>query len=74
MIEDNESRKSGWETPSQNLDLAIAIPSADTRLFIWAVQVLIEDLGHGKHVDPILLEDSSHRIVASNLASVTGVL
>lgn len=43
-------------------------------LFIRAVQVLVENLGHGEHVDAILLEDSSHRIVASNLPSVTGIL
>lgn len=45
-----------------------------SRLFVWAVQVLVEDLGHGEHVNSVLLEDRSHRIVASNLATITGVL
>lgn len=43
-------------------------------LVVWAVQVLIENFGHGKHVYPILLEDSTHCIVTEDVASVTGIL
>lgn len=43
-------------------------------LFIGVVQVLIENLGHGKHVDSILFEDSSHRLVASDLAAIGWIL
>lgn len=43
-------------------------------LFVRTIQVLVEDLGHGKHVYAVLLEDSAHRIVTSDLASVVWVL
>lgn len=43
-------------------------------LFIRTIQVLVEDLGHGKHVDAVLLEDGAHRIVTADLASVVWVL
>lgn len=32
-------------------------------LIVWAIQVLIENFGHGEHVYPILLEDGTHSIV-----------
>jgi hypothetical protein len=44
------------------------------RLFIRVIQVLIENLGHGKHVDSVLLEDSAHRFVTSDLAAIGRVL
>ena len=43
-------------------------------LFVRIIQVLIEDLGHGEHVDPILLKHSAHRIVTANLASIARIL
>lgn len=43
-------------------------------LFIRVIQVLIENLGHRKHVNSVLLEDSSHRFVTSNLAAIGRVL
>lgn len=33
-------------------------------LFIGIVQILIENFSHSEHVDSILLEDSTHSIVA----------
>lgn len=49
-------------------------PPLDMGLFIWTIQVLVENLGHGKHVHPILFEDGAHRIVAPDLPSIAGVL
>ena len=43
-------------------------------LLVDGVQVRIEDLVHGEHVDAVLLEDSAHGIVAADLALVVGVL
>lgn len=43
-------------------------------LFIRVIQVLVENLGHGKHVNSVLLEDSAHRFVTSDLAAVGRVL
>lgn len=43
-------------------------------LFVWVIQVLIEDLGHGEHMDPILLKHSAHRVVAADLASIAWIL
>ena len=44
------------------------------RLFIRVIQVLIQDLGHGEHMNPLLFEHSAHCIVAADLASITRVL
>ena len=44
------------------------------RLFIRVIQVLIEDFGHGKHVDPVLFEDCTHELVTSDLATIGRVL
>jgi hypothetical protein len=41
---------------------------------IHGIQILIEDLVHGKHMDAILLENRAHRIVAPDLALVGRVL
>ena len=38
------------------------------------IQVRVEDLVHGEHVDAVLLEDGAHGIVAADLALVAGVL
>ena len=35
---------------------------------------MVQNLGHLKHVHLILLENSSHRIVAADLPSVAGIL
>jgi hypothetical protein len=43
-------------------------------LFVWVIQVLIENLGHGKHMDPILLKHCAHRVIAADLASIAGIL
>lgn len=43
-------------------------------LFIGIVQILVENFSHGKHMDSILFEDSTHSIVASDLATIAGVL
>lgn len=48
--------------------------SVTLELFIGVVQILIENFCHSEHVDSILLEDSTHSIVASNLAAIAGVL
>lgn len=41
---------------------------------LWIVEVMVQDLGHLKHVHLILLENSSHRIVAADLPSVARIL
>jgi hypothetical protein len=41
---------------------------------IHGIQILIQYLVHGKHVDAILLEDGAHGVVAANLALVGRVL
>jgi hypothetical protein len=38
------------------------------------VEVLIEKLVHGKHVDTVLFEHCTHGVVAANLALVAGIL
>ena len=43
-------------------------------LFIRRVEVLVQDLGHGEHVDFILLEHRSHRLVAYDLTLVFWIL
>lgn len=43
-------------------------------LFIRVIQVLIENLGHREHMDSVLLEDSAHRLITSDLAAVGRVL
>lgn len=48
--------------------------SVTPELFIGVVQILIENFCHSEHVDSILLEDSTHSIVASDLAAIAGVL
>lgn len=42
--------------------------------FIWIIEVLTENLRHGKHVDAVLLEDTTHQVVAENVALVCGIL
>ena len=44
------------------------------RLFVWTIQILVKNLGHGEHVHSILLEDGTHGVVATNLTSITWVL
>lgn len=44
------------------------------RLFVWTIQILVKNLGHGEHVHSFLFENSTHCIVASDLASVTRIL
>lgn len=44
------------------------------RLLVGTIEVLAENLGHRKHVDPVLLEDSAHGLVAANLPSIARVL
>jgi hypothetical protein len=46
----------------------------DHGLFIWVIQVLIENLGHGEHMDPILLKHCAHRVIAADLASIARIL
>lgn len=43
-------------------------------LFVWVIQVLIENLGHGEHMDSILLKYRAHRVIAADLSSIGGVL
>jgi hypothetical protein len=43
-------------------------------LFIGIVEILVEDFRHGEHVNAVLLEDSTHGIVASDLATIARVL
>ena len=43
-------------------------------LFIRIVQVLIQDLGHGEHVDPVLFEDGAHGVVTTDLSAIAGIL
>ena len=44
------------------------------RLFVRTIQILVENLGHGEHMHSFLFENSTHCIVASDLASVTRIL
>jgi hypothetical protein len=44
------------------------------RLFVRAIQILIEDLGHREHVYAILFENSAHGVVATDLTSVVWIL
>lgn len=44
------------------------------RLFVRVVQVLVQNLGHGEHVDPILFEDGAHGIVTADLSAIARVL
>lgn len=41
---------------------------------INSIQILIQNLVHGKHVNAVLLEDGTHGIIASNLALVVWIL
>lgn len=43
-------------------------------LFIGVVQVLIQDFRHGEHMNAILLEDSAHGVITSNLTAVARIL
>ena len=43
-------------------------------LLFRVVQILIQNLGHGEHVDSVLLEYSTHGVVTANLTAVTRVL
>ncbi|KAH8633604.1 hypothetical protein IG631_12238 [Alternaria alternata] len=42
--------------------------------FVDGVQILVENLVHGEHVNAVLFEDCAHGVVASNLALVGRVL
>jgi hypothetical protein len=57
-------------TPSHSC----AFLSHRRRNLIHGIQILIQYLVHGKHVDAILLEDGAHGVVAANLALVGRVL
>ena len=49
-------------------------PSPHFLVLFDGIQVCVEDLVHGEHVDAVLLEDGAHGIVAADLALVAGVL
>ena len=42
--------------------------------FIWIVKVLVQDLGHLKHVNFVLFEYRPHGVVASDVAPVPRIL
>ena len=44
------------------------------RLLVRVIQILVEDLRHGEHMNPILLEYCAHQVVTSDLAPIVGVL
>lgn len=48
--------------------------SVTDKLLVRAVEVLIQDLGHGEHMHPVLLEHGTHCLIASNLTSVIRIL
>jgi hypothetical protein len=43
-------------------------------LFIGIVQILVENLRHGEHMNTVLLKNGAHGVVASDLATVAGIL
>ena len=43
-------------------------------LFVLGIEVLSKQLVHSKHMNFILLEDSTHSIIAANNAFVIGIL
>lgn len=60
--------------PKSSWSRRISPVQRDPGLFVRIIQVLVQDLGHGKHVHPILLEDGTHGIVAADLTSITWIL
>jgi len=48
--------------------------SHDEASLIWIVEIMVQNLGHLKHVHFVLFENSSHGVIAADLSLVTGIL
>lgn len=53
---------------------SVLIGDGASRLLVWRVQVLAQDLVHGEHVHLVLLEHGAHGLVADDLSLVVGIL
>lgn len=63
-------------SPAASAGIVVIVPSEVQlrKLFIRAIEILVEDLRHGEHMHPVLFEDCAHRVVASDLASIARIL
>jgi hypothetical protein len=58
-------------TPGLQKPVAIMPPRS---LLVQGIQLLVDKLGHLEHVDPVGLEDFSHRSIAEDVSLVGRVL